>query len=927
MRDTMSDQRGAVPGTPDTLALLFSDIEGSTRLEETLGTAVYAEIRERHRELLRAAFLAHGGREQGTEGDSFFVVFATAGDAISAALDAQRALGAESWPDGAQVRVRIGMHAGEAFLVGGALVGLAINRAARIAGVAHGGQILLSETIRALAGPGLPGGAALQDLGAHRLKDLREPEHLYQLTAPDLPATFPALATLDARPNNLPTQLTSFVGREAELRTACDLLSGNRLVTLTGPGGTGKTRLSLQVAAAAVDDHPDGVYFVALETVRDPALVLSRVAGEMGLAETGVRSARDLLVEWLGRKRALLVLDNLEQVLDVGPIVADLLRAAPGLKVLATSRAPLRISGEQEFPVPGLPVPPDPRHLGGYEQALLADAAALDPARLSTYEAVRLFIARARAVRPDFAVTNENAPAVAAICARLHGMPLAIELAAARVKLLGPDAILVRLEHQLTGLASGARDLPARQQTLRGAIAWSYDILQEPERRLLDRLSVFIGGFDIEAAEAIAGPAGEIGMDVLDGLMALVDQSLVRSLDADPPRFQILETIREFAAEMLDGREDAAAIRDRHTRWYLELAEAAAPRLAGQEQRALLEQLEREHDNIRAVLDRAVAAPDAAAAIRLSFAMWRFWQKRGHLNEARRRLEVIAAEPWSSDDPVLRARLMEALGGVLWWAADLVAMKAAYREAVDVWRAIGDRAEIANALYNYSFGFTVNPDPRESPGLADPDREGIRALNEALALYRELEDLRGQANVLWGIGNREYFQREGDGGEARFREALGLFRRVGDVTMEAWSLHMLGSTLLRGNRPDESRPLLRDALGRFHAASDAAGIALVLDDLASQAVVDGEIPRAARIRGAARRLTVATGAQLAGLVDEQIEARARPHVSGHLSPEDLARYQAEGAAMTLDQAVAFALDASVEDLGSDTHGHASGGLG
>lgn len=916
----MSDQQGAVPGTPNTLAFLFSDIEGSTRLEQALGTAAYAAIRERHRELLRAAFRERGGREQGTEGDSFFVAFATARDAISAALDAQRALRAETWPDGADVRVRMGLHAGEAFLVGGSLVGLAINRAARIAGVAHGGQVLVSETIRTLAGPGLPPGAALIDLGAHRLKDLREPEHLYQLTAPDLPASFPALASLDARPNNLPTQLTSFVGREAELRTACDLLSANRLVTLTGPGGTGKTRLSLQVAAAGVDDYPDGVFFVPLETVRDPALVLSRIAGEIGLAETGARSARDILVDWLGQKEALFVLDNLEQVLDVGPIVADLLRAAPGLKVLATSRAPLRISGEQEFPVPGLPVPPDPGPLGGYERALFADAAALDPARLSTYEAVRLFIARARAVRPDFAVTNENAPAVAAICARLHGMPLAIELAAARVKLLGPDAILARLDHQLSVLATGARDLPARQQTLRGAIAWSYDILEEPQRRLLDRLSVFIGGFDFEAAEAIAGPAGEIGVDVLDGLMALADQSLIRSLDADPPRFQILETIREFAAEMLDGREDASAIRARHTRWYLELAEAAAPRLAGAEQRALLERLEREHDNIRAVLDRAVATADAGTAIRLSFAMWRFWQKRGHLNEARRRLEAIAREPWSRDDPVLRARLMEALGGVLWWQADLVAMKPVYREAVDIWRAVGDKAEIANALYNYSFAFAVNPDPREDPLLADPDREGMRAQNEALALYLELGDVRGQANALWGIGNREYFQREGDAGEARFREALGLFRQVGDVTMEGWSLHMLGSALLHRDRPDEARPLVRDALRHFHAASDAAGIALVLDDLAALAVADGDIPRAARIRGAARRLTAATGAQLAGFVDEQFESQARPHVSGHLSPDELARYQAEGAAMTLDQAVAYALDTPVEDLGSHAHG-------
>jgi predicted ATPase/class 3 adenylate cyclase len=908
-------------GQPNTLAFLFSDIEGSTRLEEAAGTATYAVLRERHRALLRVAFTAHGGREQGTEGDSFFVAFATAGDAVAAALDAQRALAAEAWPEGADVRVRMGIHAGEAAVVGGSYLGLAVNRAARIAGVAHGGQVLLSETVRNLIAGRLPAGAGLLDLGAHRLKDLREPERLHQLTAPDLAATFPPLATLDARPNNLPTQLTSFVGREEELAAACDLLAANRLVTLTGPGGTGKTRLSLQVAASAIDDHPDGVFFVPLETVRDPALVASRIAAEIGLAESGGRSGQEILIEWLAGKRVLLVLDNFEQVAEAGPIVAEILRAAAGLKVIVTSRSPLRVSGEQEFPVPGLPVPPDPGRLSAYELALQGGAGRVDPALLTTYEAVRLFIARAVAVRPDFSVTNENAPAVAAICARLHGMPLAIELAAARVKLLSPDAILTRLVHQLDVLAAGARDLPARQQTLRGAIAWSYDILDDPLRRLLDRLSVFAGAFDLEAAEGIGGPSSEIGVDVLDGLLALADQSLIRSLDSDPPRFRMLETIREFAAEMLDQGDDAGVIHGRHTQWYLDLAEASAPGLAGAEQRSLLERLEREHDNIRAVLDRAAAAGDGPAAIRTAFAMWRFWQKRGHLNEARRRLEAMAAAPWSRTDPTLRARLMEALGGVLWWQADLVAMKAAYAEAVEIWRTLGEKQEIANSLYNYAFAFAVNPDPRTDPATADPDGVGARALEEAHALYLELGDRRGQANVLWGMGNREYFLRLPAAGETRFRAANDLFREVGDSTMAAWAKHMLGGALLRQDRYEEARSVLRDALTHFHEASDTSGLALVLDDLASQAVADDDLPRAARLRGTARRLTVVTGATLAGFIDEAFEHGVRPHVSGKLSPEDLARYEAEGAAMTLDEAVAYALDIPLADLGDETHGH------
>ena len=911
---------GAAGGT---LAFLFSDIEGSTRLEQAVGTAAYADLRERHRALLRAAFAAHGGVEQGTEGDSFFVVFGTAADALAAAADAERAIAAEAWPPEATVRVRMGLNAGEATMAGGSLVGLAINRAARIAAVAHGGQVLVSEAMRGLAAGGMPDDLRLVDLGAHRLRDLREAEHLYQLAAAGLPETFPPLATIDARPNNLPTQLTSFVGREEELAAVGALLGANRLVTLTGPGGTGKTRLSLQAAAAAAAEQPGGTFFVPLETVRDPALVASRIAGEIGLAESGGRSARDVLVEWLGDKRVLLVLDNFEQVGDGGPVIGDLLRAAPGLRVLATSRAPLHVSGEQEFPVPGLPVPPDPSQMGGYEKALHGGAPLLE--ELNTYEAVRLFVARAVGVRPDFAVTNANAPAVAAICARLQGMPLAIELAAARIRLLSPDAILTRLEHQLNLLAAGARDLPARQQTLRGAIAWSYDILDEADRRLLDRLSVFANGFDLEAAEAIGGPEAETGRDVLDGLTALADQSLIRSVDAEPPRFYLLETIREFAAEMLDGRDDAAAIRARHTRWCVELVEAASAGLSGPDQRDLLSRLEREHDNVRSALDRASAAGNTDSAIRLAFAMWRFWQKRGHLYEARRRLEAIAAAPWSHTDPVLRARLMEAVGGVLWWQADLPPMKAAYAEALEIWRRIGDRAEIANALYNYSFSFAVAADPSEDPSTADPTGEGIAAQEEAYAIYREIGDLRGQANVLWGMGNAVYFGVTGDHGEARFRVALDLFRQVGDVTMEAWSLHMLGSALLRQGRYDEAGGHLRHALRHFYAASDAAGMALAFDDLHAHAVSEGDLERGARLYGAARRLTAATGAELAGYVDAQFEHQKRPHISGRLPAEDLERLMAEGAALTLDEAVAYALGVAPAELQTAVHGPDSAG--
>jgi predicted ATPase len=743
-------------------------------------------------------------------------------------------------------------------------VGIDINRAARIAGVAHGGQVLVSGAARSLVRDEGPAGISFRDLGSHRLKDLDEPEHLHQLVADGLRGEFPPLRTVDARPNTLPAQLTSFVGRDAERAAIDGLLAGHRLVTLTGPGGTGKTRLSIEVAGHAVDGFPDGVFFVPLDAVRDPGLVASQIASALGLSETGGRPARDLVVDWLARRTALLVLDNFEQVVDAAPVVADLLRSVPGLKLIVTSRAPLRISGEHEYPVPGLPAPPDLSGLSALERAQLPlRDREVGADELATYESVRLFIERATAVKPSFQVTNDNAPAVAAICAKLQGMPLAIELAAVRVRVLSPDAILARLTSQLTALGAGSRDLPERQQTLRGAIAWSYDILDAGDRRLLERLSVFRGGIDLEAAEAVCGPAGELDTDVVDGLGELADQSLLRVIDGGEARFQMLETIREFASDLLVSHGEADLVRGRFGAWFLGLAERARPLLAGPDQRIWLDRLELEHHNLRAALDRAAAAGDAGTAIGLGFALWRFWQMRGHLFEARRRLDAMAASPWSRHSSVLRARLMEALGGVCWWQADIPAMRVAYDEAVALWRADGNRSELANALYNYSFCFSISPNPREAAGNTDPDGIGGASLQEALDLYRVLDDERGQANVLWGIGNKQYFTKDPSAGVAAMTEALEIYRRVGERTMEAWALHMLGAAKLRLGDSEASRGLFAAALRMFQGSGDASGLTLVFDDLASQAAYEGDPERAARLWGAARSLTASTGAGLA----------------------------------------------------------------
>ena len=588
-------------------------------------------------------------RERGieilTEGDGFFAVFSSAPAGVAAAVQAQRELAAEAWPSEAPVRVRMGLHSGEAVTDSdGSYIGHDVHRAARLGNAGHGGQILLSDSTTALVAHSLPTGTALEDLGEHRLKDLR-PQRISQVVIEGLPSDFSPLRSLDARPNNLPIQVTSFIGRERELASAADLLARTRLLTLSGPGGTGKTRLALQLAADVSDQYPDGVWFVALEPLRDARLVLPTVAHTLGIVARPGQSAIDAIAGSVGDRRVLLVLDNLEQVIEAAGDVATLLRACAGLTIVVTSRAVLRIAGEQEFVVPGLPAPPDTAALSRLELDRLPESQRrLDPATLDQYEAVRLFIARAQAAWPAFGVTTQNAPAIAGITARLQGMPLAIELAAARIKLLSAEQILGRLERQLGFLTSSARDLPDRQRTLRGAIGWSYELLDEPHRRLLARLSVFRGGWDVEAAETVAAaPDDTAPIDVLDGLAHLVDQSLVRRTDDDDSvRFSMLETIREFALEMLEVSGDAERTASVHAGVFLALAEQAAPELQGADQRRWLDRLERDHDNLRKAFAWFMGRPDATDAVRLTFALWRFWQKRGYLDEARRLMDSLA---------------------------------------------------------------------------------------------------------------------------------------------------------------------------------------------------------------------------------------------------------------------------------------------
>ena len=895
---------------------LFSDIEGSTRIELSLGTGPYRDVRERHRVLLREAFTTNAGQEQSTEGDSFFVLFRRAPDAVRAAVAAQRAIAAEPWPADGVVRVRMGLHTGEIERVGEDVIGYAINRTARIAAAAHGGQILVSEPTRALVAGDLPADITLRDLGPHRLKDLREPERIAQLVAEGLPDEFPPLRSLDRQPNNLPTQLTTFVGRDRELAEALDLLRATRLLTLTGPGGTGKTRRSLQVAAAAADRYPDGVWFVELDAVRDPALVAPTIARTLGVVDNLTRTPIEMIAETIREGRVLLVLDNFEQVVDAGREVADLLRRCPNVTCLVTTRIALHVSGEQEYPVPGLPAPPDTSRLSEMERLNLpASLREFDVEALSQFEAVRLFIARASLVRPNFEVTNANAPAVAGIAARLHGMPLAIELAAARIKLLTPDQILARLEHHLALLTAGSRDLPERQQTLRGAIAWSYDILDDGARRLVDRLSVFRGGFDLATAEIVAGPADEIDGDVIDRVGELLDQSLIRPDEGEhrpdaaagpeaEPRFTMLETIREFAAEMLSARDEATSIADRHATAMLALAQEAAPNLSGADQRMWLERLEREHDNLRAALDWSIGRPDPALAARLATALWRFWQQRGYLNEARARFEQIEAQGWQLE-PVDRARFVEAFGGIAYWQSDADAATRYYEEQLDLWRQIGDERELANALYNRAYADMITIMGGNIGAVVDSP--GRAMLDEALTIYRRLGDKAGEGNILWGLGSYEFFSANGAAAEAWYRQSLELHRQAGNRTMEAWSLHMLGSSENAQRRFAEADETGRHALRHFHEAGDISGVILALDDLSLAALGLGKADRAGRLWGAARHLQRSTGTGLADYVEQTNDLFGVGTPKASIPADELERLAAEGAAMSLDEIVAYAL--------------------
>ena len=876
-----------------TVTFLFTDIEGSTARWEGAPEAMRVAL-ARHDALVRAAIVEHHGHVVKTMGDAFHAAFARAHDALAAALDAQRRLAAEPWGEVGPLRVRMALHTGASEERDGDYFGPTLNRAARLLGAGHGGQVLLSQATYELVRDAPPEGAALVDLGEHRLKDLARPERVFQLGGPGLAGDFPPLRSLDGHPNNLPIQATPLIGRERAIRAVADLLARDdvRLVTLTGPGGIGKTRVGLQVAAELVGAYDDGVYLVELAPISDPGLVAPRIAQVLGLTDTPGRPLVDVLVERLRGRRVLLVLDNFEQVLAAATVVDDLIRRCPTVTILVTSRAPLQLRGEHEFPVPPLALPDAGRPVG--------------PDALSHYEAVALFIERATAIRPDFAVTNANAPAVAEVCARLDGLPLAIELAAARTRLLPPEALLARLGHTLDLLGGGRRDLPPRQRTLRSAIAWSYDLLRAPEQQLFRRLGAFVGGFTLEAAEGVCTADGDLGIDVLDGVGSLVDGSLVRPGETanGEPRFAMLETVREYALERLEASGEASIIRRRHRDYYLTLAERVAAELRGPRDAQLFDQLELEHGNLRAALDWSEAEMGAIEpAARLVEALAWFWVLRSHVREARTRVERLAARARGTAEA--RATLFGVAGYLAERSGDHAAGSHWLEQGLALWREIGDPRGLATTLTGLAAAAAAGGDQARASMLLEEAVELVArpgpgdTRDTLLAAYHESP----MSQLAWLVEQRGDLDRAG----RLMHEDLAFCRSFGDSHGVANALRGLACLAYGQGDTTGATTLLKDGLVLFGALADTPCIAQNLALLAYVATLEGRHRRAAGLLGAAEALRGGTGITLrpsARAVHDPTVTAAR---SG-LGDEAFAAAWAEGRAMTPEQAVAYALD-------------------
>jgi len=878
----------SVPPT-GTVTFLFTDIEGSTHLWEQHPDAMRHALAQH--EALAAEFVSrHGGtlvKSRG-EGDSLFLVFPRATDALQAACALQLAFAHEPWPDQTPLLVRMALHTGEAEERDGDYFGSAVNRCARLRATAHGGQVLLSASVQELVRDALPPDASLLDLSQHRLKDLGRPEQVFQLLHPDLPADFPPLRSLDNPdlPNNLPQQPTSFIGRETQIAQVKTLMQKSNLVTLTGAGGAGKSRLSLQIAADLLDQYEGGTWLVELAPLSDPALVPQTVAGVLGVREEMGKPLTQTLVEWLKPKHLLLVLDNCEHVLDASARLVDaVLHACPKVQMLVSSREALGIGGESAYRVPSLSLP-DPKQ-------------PQTPQSLSQYEAVRLFTERAVATKADFVVTNHNAPALASVCHHLDGIPLAIELAAARIRSMTVEELETRLADRFRLLTGGSRTALPRQQTLRALIDWSYDLLDDNQKVLLRRLSVFAGGWSLSAAEAVCAGGEVQEWEVLDLLAALVDKSLVtvEEQEEGTTRYRLLETVRQYARDRLMESSGGEALRERHRDYFLTFVEEAKVNVVRPQPAEWLNRLDAEYDNLRAALDWCLDRHEGAEiAMRMAGALAIFWGMRGRASEGRRYLSAALSLPGADAPTEVRADALGWVGGLARMQGDYGSARTDFNESLAIRRALGDNGAIAQALQN-----------RGWQAQLEGDNAGAhKDYDESLTLFRAYGDLAGEGFCLVGLGCVATNEGDYETAGRLFDAGVALWRAAGGKPGLAYALAHQGRLACQQGDFGAARACLAESGALCREVGDRLVSTYVLEYAGNLARAQDTPHRAARLYAAMEALREEIGVPVAS-ADRAAYSGNVAAVRACLGDQAFEAVWAEGWAMPWEQAVEYAL--------------------